>query len=358
MLKSFRKFEDSRRVALGAALEDVLSRSKSRGVTDDERFVMAKMVGEYGAAEAKESLLLLPARPIQGIEFTVEGSAALANCIRRTLVSGVPVSRLQFDTTHLNTTDPYIRPDMLRRNITMLPLDQKRVQTGGAPLISLMVQNKTTRVRNVLASEMRVVMDGKEIETHELIASPGAVITVLRPDTQLNISEMAIVTGRSIDEEGTFGALADITYDEVTPEKRYKISFRTNRNVPPAVFLRTALEQLLARVRRVHEGVEGTGKDISEEEALIEGSVVTRLQRGEETHFVIDGEYRRIPMLVVRYMFEKDPKKFVCAAIKHIQYRIGIIRVRADDAKERVLAATHALQKDLRAMLEAVKQQC
>ena len=82
-----------------------------------------------------------------------ESNCSLANAIRRTLISEMPIKHLTTSLTEIKTTDPYIVGDAIRKRIEMIPISQSIDEHS---VFALRFENDADSYVDVSSSEIKL----------------------------------------------------------------------------------------------------------------------------------------------------------------------------------------------------------
>jgi DNA-directed RNA polymerase subunit L len=220
-------------------------------------------VNSYNSAPYKDMAELLPKYNWEEVEFTLSGSyAGFANAIRRCLMSEIEVVCLNLTKEDIETNDDYIIPEMLQKNINLVPIMQN---VKALESLYLFVHNKSGRRRVVELADFK----GGE----KIFAEPIIPIAELLGDKYLKIKKLTLERGTARESAAKFTLLNNVSYEildcepydvftgtgqssAVSDPAQFKISFKTKGNISGRDVMAKCCESLLERLNFMLDNVE------------------------------------------------------------------------------------------------------
>jgi len=207
----------------------------------------------------RELLALLPTVNMsERCEFNIHGvNNSIANAIRRTVMSEIPVKNLNFNPLDLTTDNPFILVDFIQSRIRLIPIKQSAQGT-----FSLEAYNNTSHLIRVYSRDLKRTSGPRENifnETFELFT--------LDPGQFLKIKNIYIDSGFGYVHAGYTdafsGRILPLTEEQWNPneltgirssesdETSYTIAFNTNGTIDAKTILRMSCQQIIDRAKTV-----------------------------------------------------------------------------------------------------------
>lgn len=198
-------------------------------------------------------------------------SNAVSNAIRRTVACELLVARMNTGFENLTTTDMFIIPEMVLRRFEMIPIDQKCPRDAKFELIA---SNNSAIVRDVKASEIRIVFPGKDHKLKDLPFNGTFTICTLLPGKSIKVTDIGIRTAFGfVSGAGMYAVAvnaASIALDQkpinlyepngdggipsrISNPRKWKISFNANGDMPPKAIVVAACNNIIERVQSVQD---------------------------------------------------------------------------------------------------------
>lgn len=272
---------------------------------------------------------------------------AMANALRRVIVSEMPARALKCEHANIKTNNDFILNDMLANRIRLIPIDQK---TPLGEKFSLDIINNTEHLLEVKSGDMKGAR-GK------LPFNETFTLTTLEPTKFLRIDKITVVEGYGYmpGEAGHILAfnVACVALDQ-TPinlldpkaprgiscsmanPKRHSLTFNTNGTMPPKKILSMACDILQQRLRNVID-------------------LIPTIFPSEDTYnLVIAGETDTIGNLLMKTIHELYADiTAVTYTIDHMSHRM-ILKIRSDEEVSVII--TEAVKYNIK-IIDVLKKQ-
>lgn len=257
-----------------------------------------------------------------------DANCAIANAIRRTLISEIPIKHLTVSLVDIKTTDPYIIGEVIKKRIEMIPISQS---IKDDLVFSVRVENDTDSYSDVLSSEIKVngVNQTKDI-------MPAIPICDINSGTSFSANDIHVVESYGFDNARvSIGRVAYeiINHDMTQPSNtssptEFRLEIETAGLIDPKEMVLKAIDSLIKRV-----------EDIDYSRAITEFDVY-KLPIHNETHSV--------GRLMSWYVYQTLPSvKYVASRIQHPSQRECIIDIHHSDGEALCKQAVEAIKADL-----------
>jgi hypothetical protein len=294
---------------------------------------------------------MLPKKPYYRVSMVLKDTySAFANALRRILIEELPVKCLDFEDHILDTDDPFILVDQLRKNINLIPIDQDAKYNGG---ISLNKRNVTNKIINIYASDIV----GAEIPDGHII------IGVLRPGKKITISNIKVIVGLAKNDGAKFTLLGNVSYKPLGYEpfnnftyegKRsieynpteFLLSFETARNVRVDTVINNMCDMLQSKLIRIRNFI---NKYKGNEDRALYTDDKFRVVREKDMYiYHIHGEYITLSMLLAQTIYHINNNVAYCAGtIDRLDTEIGIIKIIDPDPNKLMLSVLDLCEKNI-----------
>lgn len=339
---------------------------------------------------AKELLALLPKTKKTTLRFYMDGAnSQLTNAIRRCLEDELPVKSLTFNLMHdsdgkqsdfitdLRTNDKNIfgKCDELKKRIEAIPIRQNIVPSEWK--ITLDVHNKTQDLINITASNFKILHKGKSVPVESLMF-PDYILTRLYPNRYLQLTNIYINVGISMDNANSFKLLSNIYYSIDEPpmtkvgEKyigkssmesdytKFEMGYTTYRNdVQIYDPIKSACANLIERLQVIDTEWKKIDAASNEKKSDVSSAVSDKIQVKvvAGAHVItIEGEYYTIANLLHYYVFKELPTiEFGSGGIRHLDKMGAIITIKNKNYLTLFSNAIQAAINDLHAIQMAFK---
>jgi DNA-directed RNA polymerase subunit L len=305
---------------------------------------------------------LLPQGIKQKIRFDItDANTDLANAIRRCILNELPVKSLSYDEYHdMDTSDPYILCDFLKKQIELIPIKQSFNYENMT--ISLNVENKSDENIDVKSSDFTLLKGNTSVKVSDVM-SPLIVICSLRSTEYLYIKNIKIITktGR---ESGTFCYVGNVYYKPLTEEKEnsmitnpknFTIGYSTFRNLDdpyePAI---KACQVLIARLHEVKKEM----ANVSNKDSYYYSDKIQVESKGPIKEVQIKNEQWTLVNLIARYIYMLTGSniKFVTPSIIHYEKEIGVIRITHKEYSKLIQDSAGKAIQELESVMNQLKK--
>lgn len=265
-----------------------------------------------------------------------ETNCSLANAIRRTLISEMPIKHLTVSLTDINTTDPYVVGEVIRKRIEMIPISQS-IQDD--LVFSIRFENQSDTYVDVLSSEIKVngITESKDIV-------PFIPICDINSGCSFAVNDIHVTESFGFDNARV--SIGKVAYEIIdhdmnqssitsTPSK-FRITLETPGIINPLEMVRKAIDNLLSRLSQI---------DFND--SIIEFDVY-KLHIANETY--------SIGQMISRYIFNQNPTiKYVADRILHPSKREVVIDVLHPEGEKLCKQAVEAIKADLTTIAKMLK---
>jgi len=274
----------------------------------------------------------------------IDSNTDIANGLRRCLIDEIPVKSFELNEHEdLESTDPYILCDVLKKQIELLPINQEYDYSNLE--ISLFKKNTTDVIIDVTTDDFVFKKNDKNDKNDKNIVGSGILLTRLRPGETIKINRITITTGVGKKNYGKFSSVSNVTYKildanpmvdtrigsdgvssmNFTP-KHFYIEYSTHRNIEhPLNLMTTCCDILINRFEVILNDV----KNIANSDKSYLSDLLTLETVDNKKILKIKGEYWTIVNLIARYCFmiTNGDIAFVSPALIHPEKEIGVINI-------------------------------
>lgn len=269
------------------------------------------------------------------VEFT-NANCAIANAIRRTIISEMPVKHLTVSLTDIKTTDPYIVGEVIKKRLEMIPVAQSISEDA---VFSIRFDNPSDTYVDVLSSEIKLngISESKDIV-------PFIPICDINAGTSFSVNDIHIKESYGYDNARvSLGKVAYeiLDHDMAQPSiastpTRFRITVETPGIIDPLQTMINAVKNLIERL------------DIIDFNSSIVEFDVYKLHIQNETHSV--------GQLMSWYIFKQNPTiKYVADRTIHPSKRECVIDVLHPDGETLCKQAIAEIKADLAKILKTLK---
>ncbi len=278
---------------------------------------------------------LVPSVTNNVLTFEIRGAnCSLANAIRRTLKSELPVKYLTASLTDIKSSDPYILGDVIQKRLEMIPISQS-IKTDAK--FSIRFENNTDSYVDIMSTDIKLngVSSSADI-------MPFIPLCDINSGTDLTINDIH-VTERCGYDSGrvAIGRIGyeiidhDMTQSSLVSEPTsFRLVVETPGVIDPVEITIKAIDDLINRVNA-----------IDYDRAVIEFGVY-KLPIINETH--------SIGHLMAWYVYQTEKTiGYVAPRTPHPSKREIVLDVKHPDAEAVCKKAVEAIQADLKALRKA-----
>lgn len=260
-----------------------------------------------------------------------EANCSLANAIRRTLMSEMPIKHLTASLTDIKTTDPYVIGEAIRKRLEMIPISQSINEDS---VFSLHFENDESHYIDVLSSEIK--LNGVS-STNDII--PDIPICDINSGTSFSINDIRVVESYGYDNSRcSIGRVAYEIIDQdfaipsvIAEPTSFRLEIETPSVIDPVEMVRKAIDNLIVRLDMI---------DFSQ--FVIEFDVY-KLTISNETH--------SIGRLISWYLYKNEPTvKYVASRVPHPSKRECIIDIHHPQAESLCKRSIADIKDDLNAL--------
>ena len=196
------------------------------------------------------------------VAFELVGvNVAIANGIRRVLVSELPAKAMTFDYSEFSTTDRYVLNDFVQKRIRNIPIMQS---VTAATEFKLHVKNSTANNMVVKAADIRHV-DGRT----PTIFNTTFDLAVLQPNTEITINRIYIAEDLGYNDAchtlafnvacvpldvnmyNQYNTKPDQIHSGISDPRHHRITFNTNGTMDPKKIVSEACLNIIARLSSI-----------------------------------------------------------------------------------------------------------
>lgn len=280
------------------------------------------------AALAKQ----IPSSVNQTLTFELKDTnCSLANAIRRTLVSEMPIKHLTASLTEIKTTDPYVIGDAIRKRIEMIPISQSIDEDS---VFSIRFENDTDSYIDVPSSEIKLngVVVSKDV-------TPFIPICDINSGTSFSINDIHVVESYGFDNSRvSIGRVAyeiinhDFTLSSINSNPTcFRFELETPGVINPKEIVAKAIDCLITRL-----------DSIQFSNSIIEFDIY-KLTIPNETH--------SIGRLLSWYIYQLEPTiKYVASRIPHPSKRECVLDVHHSSGESLCQQAIEAIKTELKSI--------
>lgn len=271
------------------------------------------------------------------LTFELSGTnCAMANAIRRTLMSEIPVRHLTVSLTDIKTTDPYVIGETIRKRIEMIPISQS---TNRDAVFAVRFENNTDEYIDILSSEIK--LNGM-VQTKDVL--PFIPICDINSGTSFSINDIHVVESYGYDNSRvSIGRVAYEILDQdfsrpslTSTPSTFRLEIETPGIYNPTELVLKALDGLTERLDAI---------DYSK--SIVEFGIY-KLSIMNETY--------TIGKLLSWYIYQAEPTiKYVASRVPHPSQRECIVDIHHPSGKELCMKAVESIKVDLKALRKAFK---
>lgn len=269
------------------------------------------------------------------LTFELSGTnCAMANAIRRTLMSEIPVKHLTVSLTGIKTTDPYIIGETIRKRIEMIPISQS---TNRDAVFAVKFENNTDEYIDILSSEIK--LNGM-VPTKDVL--PFIPICDINSGTSFSINDIHVVESYGYDNSRvSIGRVAYEILDQdfsrpslTSTPSTFRLEIETPGVYNPTELVLKALDGLTERL----DAIDYT-------KSIVEFGIY-KLSIMNETY--------TIGKLLSWYIYQAEPTiKYVASRVPHPSQRECIIDIHHPSGQELCERAVKSIKDELKALRKA-----
>lgn len=266
----------------------------------------------------------------------VDANCPIANAIRRTLISELPIKHLTISQRDIHSTDPYVIDDVIKKRVEMLPISQS---IDSDAVFSLRFENDTDSMVDVPSHEIKFngVSASKDIV-------PNVPVCNINSKKSFSLNNIHVATSYGFDNART--SIGRVGYQimdadfsksaQETSPKHFRLEIEVAGINEPIYFMIKAIESLIERLDAIDYN-----------NATIEFNVY-KLSIPNETY--------TISKMISYYIYQLEPTiEFVSDRLLHPSKRYCIIDILHPDAKNVCIKAVDNIKKDLKSILKSLK---
>jgi len=271
------------------------------------------------------------------LTFTLtDTNCAIANAIRRTLISELPIKHLTVSLTDIKTTDPYVIGEAIRKRIEMIPISQS---IDPELVFAVRFENNGDEFIDVPSSEIKV----KGITpTNDIV--PFIPICDINAGTSFAINDIHVVESYGFDNSRV--SIGRVSYEILNQDfnqpsttaapTQFRIQLETPGVINPVEMTRKAIDNIIERLGAIDYG-----------NSIVEFNIY-KLTIPNETH--------TIGRLLSWYVYQVEPSvKYVASRIPHPSKRECVIDIHHPAGEELCKKAMIAIKADLDALRKTFK---
>lgn len=280
---------------------------------------------------------LVPPMGNRTLTFEIrDASCALANAVRRTLISEIPVKHLTVSLADIKTTDPYVIGDAIAKRIEMIPIDQSMDQNA---MFTLKFENHGDDPLDVTSDMIK----HNGISPTDSIVK-GIPICDINPGTSFSVSDIRVKESYGFDNSRA--SIGRVSYEiikhdfdqssQLSNPSEFRLQLETPATIDPKEMTKLAIIRISDRIKSLDYGHSST--DFG----------VYKLSIANETH--------SIGRLLSWYIYQVDPTvKYVASRITHPSMRECVIDVHHPNGEDLVKRAAEKIIEDLGKLVKAFK---
>jgi hypothetical protein len=316
-----------------------------------------------------DAATILPKRSKLTVSFELTNSNAdIANGIRRCLIDEIPIKSFELNEHEdLESSDPYILCDVIKKQIELLPINQEYDYTDLE--ISLYKKNNNDEIIDVTTDAL-VFKTAKSDKITNIVGS-GILLTRLRPGETITIKKISISIGTGKENYGKFSSVSNITYKILDAEpmidtrigndgvssmnsnpKHFYIEYSTHRNIEhPLKLITKCCDILIARFKTIFDDV----KNIANSDKSYLSDLLTLETIDTKKVLKIKGEYWTVVNLIARYCYilTNGDIRFVSPALIHPEKEVGVINIAHNEFSSLIQGSIKAIISELETVKKA-----
>lgn len=261
----------------------------------------------------------------------IDANCALANAIRRTLMSEIPIKHLTVSLTDIKSTDPYVISETIRKRIEMIPISQS-IDTNS--VFAVRFENNSEEYVDVLSSEIKLngVAQSKDIV-------PCIPICDINSGTSFSISDIHVSTSYGFNNSRvSIGRVAyeiidhDFNQPSVVSEPtKFRLEIETSGIIDPMIMVVNTIDNLVSRL----DGIDFTMSNIE--------FGIYKLTIPNETY--------SIGRLLSWYIYKTEPTiKYVASRVPHPSKRESVLDIHHTSGEELSKRAIESIKTDLKTL--------
>lgn len=258
-----------------------------------------------------------------------ESNCSLANAIRRTLISEMPIKHLTASLTEIKTTDPYIVGDAIRKRIEMIPISQSIDEHS---VFALRFENDADSYVDVSSSEIKLngIAISKDI-------TPFIPICDINSGTSFSINDIHVVESYGFDNSRvSIGRVAyeiinhDFALSSINSNPTcFRFEVETPGVINPSEMVVKAIDNLINRLDSIDFG-----------NSVVEFDIY-KLTIPNETH--------SIGRLLSWYVYQLEPTiKYVASRIPHPSKRECVLDIHHSNGELLCKKSIEMIKNDLK----------
>jgi DNA-directed RNA polymerase subunit L len=306
----------------------------------------------------------LPTKPIHKVQFELTDTTVdFANCIRRYLLDEIMVYSMDVDESHLVTDDKFILSDVLKKQIELIPFQQKITQSDIDDLqISISFENKTDDLMQIYSRHITITdKKNKKLDTEKYFSLNIPLIKV-RPNKSMELKNITIVSGCGKQDSGKFCLLSNLSYEilDVVPfdeskfgkegksslnsdPQHFRISYKTHRNIEPKKIMLMCCDAITKSFSIILKEL----SNIKNSDNVYFSDLLDLESKGDMKLFHFKNEYWTIANIIARYCYiEFKDIKFVCSCIIHPSIEESIVKIKHTEPVKIISAAIKQILAD------------
>lgn len=260
-----------------------------------------------------------------------DANCALANAIRRTLMSELPIKHLTVALTDIKTTDPYVIGEVIRKRIEMIPISQS---IDPEATFSLRVENDTDMYIDVMTDEIKLngVASSKDI-------TPQIPVCDINSHTSFSVNDIHVIESFGFDNSRV--SIGRVGYEileqdftqpsQMATPTKFRIELETPGVLNPKEMVCKAIDGLIERLDAIDYA-----------RSVVEFDVF-KLTITNETH--------SIGKIMSWYIYQLLPSvKYVASRVPHPSKRECVIDVHHPDGATLCKQAAEKAKIDLKSL--------
>ncbi len=265
----------------------------------------------------------------------VDGNCPLANAIRRTLMSEVPVRHLTASLTDIHSDDYYVIKKVMQMRLEMIAISQS---TNLDNVYSIKVENKTDDAMDVMSNEIK--LNGVS-RTQDIL--PGIPLSIICKNKSFAINDIHVIESYGMDNGRV--SIGNIGYEILNQDftvqstkakpTHFKITVETPGIIDPTEMVYKSIDSLIKRIDAIDYG-----------NFIIEFDVY-KLTILNDTH--------SIGTMIVWYIhnYVGEPFSYCAKRLIHPSQRECVIDIKHPDAEKLCKKAVVLIKKDLNDLLKS-----
>jgi DNA-directed RNA polymerase subunit L len=302
-----------------------IAKTLPESMVESKIFTLTEVVKQHDQVGKQVQRLKTVLKPV-ACSFEIHGvNVAIANGIRRAILSEVKSCALNFAYDDFETNDPFMRlADFIQNRIQSIPIHQS---VDRKLIFKLNVLNGTHSLMTITTADLEVI-SGNKADARNLFDQTIPIAT-LNPNKYMKIDKIFIETGYAYTFAG-FGQASGascITLDQVpynmydrtgtsscvSDPRSHKIMFDTNGTVDPKKYIAAACDEIMNRLDQIRK------------------LLYTLQQIGDVHVLVVNGENDTTGNIIVKTICDIYPEIPACTyKVDHVNKSLTL-RVRTQD---------------------------